>query len=83
MLNKSKSNYQAGCLLLWKTEAPVSRSQGIEEASEHQGPSEALVHFSSRSLILSMRPHPDLLTSSDQELPITQAPPPIIGSLHI
>ena len=22
MLNKSKSNYNAGCLLLWKTEAP-------------------------------------------------------------
>lgn len=51
MLNKSKSNYHACCLLLWKTEAPVSRSQGIEEEeSGHLGPSMSLVRSSSQSL---------------------------------
>lgn len=28
MLNKSKSNYYAGCRLLWKTEAPGEQGQG-------------------------------------------------------
>lgn len=53
-----------------------------KEESGHHGPSEALGHVASRSLNPLHAPHPGLLTSSDEEPPLTQAAPSIIGSLH-
>lgn len=77
MLNKSKSNYQAGCLLLWKTEAPSELVPGHWEGEEWALLDiQVLAHFSCRC------PHPvsdtftrDLLTCRDRELTAPQTVP--------
>lgn len=82
MLNKSKSNYHAGCLLLWKTEAPGEQEPGIEQGeSGHRGTAEALVHFSCRCPGPLGGAHTrGLLTSFNGEFAVTQAVPSITGS---
>jgi hypothetical protein len=76
MLNKSKSNYHAGCLLLWKTEAPSEQETGSREGgSGHRG------HRGAGLLL--RHPSRGLLTSIDELLSAPQATPFTIESLHI